>query len=59
MREKYSKQYFNVNGSRFTLGEVLAYYECQDLTYDALATLQEGDTLVLNDFIPAVVITPL
>lgn len=58
MRDKYSKQYFMVNGSRFTMGEVLAFYECQDLTVEALEALQEGDTIQLNDFIPSVTITP-
>lgn len=58
MRKKYSKQYFMVNGTRLSMGEVLAFYECQDLTVEALEALQDGDTIELNDFIPLVTITP-
>ncbi len=55
---RYQTRYFMVNGSRFTMGEVLAFYECHDLTVEALETLQDGDTLELHNFTPVVKITP-
>lgn len=58
MRQKYAKKYFKVNALIMSLGDVLAYYPCEDLTYEALDELQEGDTLELHDYIPLVRITP-
>lgn len=58
MRQKYSKQYFKVNGSIMTMGDVLMYYPCEACTVEALETLTDGETLELRDYIPLIVITP-
>lgn len=58
MRQKYSKQYFKVNGSIMTMGEVLMFYPCEACTVEALETLLEGDTIELHDYIPLITITP-
>lgn len=59
MRAKYTKKYFKVNNLTMTLGDVLAYYPCDAVTYEALDELQEGETLELRDYIPIVTVTPL